>query len=327
MDARSIALVNSGTAREDINGASREENSGAADPAIHTSRTRRVVRSPVEAAFMHQPLRKISFACAFAAIAAHLLPAAADSTGAEQVLDRAITASHRSDANKARDKYRHPKETLLFFGLRPDQNVVEMSPGSGWYTEILAPVLRDRGQYTAALWAMNDKTPEALRQVDVAFRAMLAGNPDLYAKARLTVMSREAIMLAPPASADLILTFRNVHNWAKAGTTDAVFRAFHEALKPGGVLGVVEHRARPQTSFEQQIETGYMAEAYVIETARKAGFKLVNKSEINANPKDTKDHPGGVWTLPPTLRYGDKDKEKYLAIGESDRMTLKFVKE
>jgi predicted methyltransferase len=246
---------------------------------------------------------------------------------AENAVDRAMTAAHRSEANKARDKYRHPKETLLFFGLRPDMSVVEMTPGLGWYTEILAPVLRDAGRYTAAVWALNDKTPEALRQVDANFRVLLAGNPDLYGKASLTVMSREAVKLGPAQSADLVLTFRNVHNWAKAGTADAVFRAFSDVLKPGGVLGVVEHRAAPQTPFERQIETGYMTEAYVIETAHKAGFKLANKSEINANPRDTKDHPGGVWTLPPTLRYGDKDKEKYLAIGESDRMTLKFVKE
>ncbi len=120
--------------------------------------------------------------------------------------------------------------------------------------------------------------------------------------------------------------FRNVHNWAKAGTAEAMFKAFYDALKSGGTLGVVEHRAKPDTSFQQQIDTGYMTEAYVVETAQKAGFELVNRSEINANPRDTKDYTGGVWTLPPTLRYGDQDRDKYLAIGESDRMTLKFVK-
>ena len=123
-----------------------------------------------------------------------------------------------------------------------------------------------------------------------------------------------------------MLTFRNVHNWAKAGTADAMFKAYYEALKSGGTLGVVEHRARPDASFQQQVDTGYMAQTYVVESAQKAGFKLVNESEINANPKDSKDYPGGVWTLPPTLRYGDQDRDKYLAIGESDRMTLKFVK-
>jgi predicted methyltransferase len=204
--------------------------------------------------------------------------------------------------------------------------VVEISPGRGWYTEILAPVLHDRGQYYAAVSAVTEKTPEALKRSDADYRGMLAAAPDLYGRARLSVISPGSLQVAPPGSADLVLTFRNVHNWAKAGTADAMFKAFYDALKPGGTLGVVEHRAKPDAPFQQQIDTGYMAEAYVVETAQKAGFKLVNKSEINANPRDTKDYPGGVWTLPPTLRYGDQDRDKYLAIGESDRMTLKFVK-
>ena len=252
--------------------------------------------------------------------------AAAWAQSADSLIDRVMVGDHRAPANKARDKYRHPKETLLFFGLRPDLTVVEISPGSGWYTEILAPVLHDAGQYFVAVSAITEKTPEALRQNDTAYRGMLAAAPDLYGKVTLSVLSPGALRVAPPGSADLVLTFRNVHNWAKAGRADAMFKAFFEALKSGGTLGVVEHRARPDASFQQQIDSGYMTEAYVVDTAQQAGFKLVNKSEINANPKDTKDHPGGVWTLPPTLRYGDENREKYLAIGESDRMTLKFVK-
>ena len=252
--------------------------------------------------------------------------AAAWAQSADSLIDQVMVGDHRAPANKARDKYRHPKETLLFFGLRPDLTVVEISPGSGWYTEILAPVLHDAGQYFVAVSAITEKTPEALRQNDTAYRGMLAAAPDLYGKVTLSVLSPGALRVAPPGSADLVLTFRNVHNWAKAGRADAMFKAFFEALKSGGTLGVVEHRARPDASFQQQIDSGYMTEAYVVDTAQKAGFKLVNKSEINANPKDTKDHPGGVWTLPPTLRYGDENREKYLAIGESDRMTLKFVK-
>jgi predicted methyltransferase len=250
----------------------------------------------------------------------------AQSQDASSFIDQTLVGAHRSAENKARDKYRHPKETLLFFGLQPDMSVVEISPGRGWYTEVLAPVLRDRGQYYAAVSAITEKSPDALKKNDADYRGMLSATPDLYGKVTLSVLSPGALQVAPPGSADLVLTFRNVHNWAKAGTVDAMFKAFNDALKPGGTLGVVEHRAKPDASFQQQIDTGYMTESFVIETAQKAGFKLVNKSEINANPKDTKDYPGGVWTLPPTLRYGDENRDQYLAIGESDRMTLKFVK-
>ncbi len=252
--------------------------------------------------------------------------AAAWAQSADILIDQVMVGDHRAPANKARDKYRHPKETLLFFGLRPEMTVVEISPSRGWYTEILAPVLRDAGQYYAAVAAVTEKTPDAVKKNDADYRAMLAAAPDLYGKVKLSVLTPGALQVAPPGSADMVLTFRNVHNWAKAGTVDAMFKAFHDALKSGGTLGVVEHRAKPDTSFEKQIETGYMAEAYVVETAQKAGFRLANKSEINSNPKDTKDYPGGVWTLPPTLRYGDQDRDKYLAIGESDRMTLKFTR-
>jgi predicted methyltransferase len=267
----------------------------------------------------------VRVALAVGAVSATLC-AAAWAQGAGSLIDQAMVGDHRAQANKARDKYRHPRETLLFFGLRPDMIVVEISPSRGWYTEILAPVLRDRGQYYAAVSAVTEKTPDALKKNDADYRGMLAAAPDLYGKVKLSVISPGSLQVAPPGSADLVLTFRNVHNWAKAGTSGAMFKAFYDALKSGGALGVVEHRAKPDASFQQQIDTGYMTEAYVVETAQKAGFKLVNKSEINANPRDTKDYPGGVWTLPPTLRDGDQDRDKYLAIGESDRMTLKFVK-
>ena len=261
-------------------------------------------------------------------LAAMLAVPLAQAESVESAIDRALTGDHRSDKNKARDKYRHPKETLMFFGLQPDMTVVEITPGMGWYTEVLAPVLREQGTYYAAIYSVNEQSPEFLRNMDKAYRGMLQGNQDLYGKVKLSVMQPGAIQVAPAGSADIVLTFRNVHNWAKAGTVDAMFKAFHDALKPGGTLGVVEHRAKPGTSFQRQIDSGYMTEEYVIETARKAGFKLVNKSEINANPRDTADYPGGVWTLPPNLRnVAEADKPKYLAIGESDRMTLKFVKE
>lgn len=269
--------------------------------------------------------RRVRDALATGLVSAALCTAAM-AERADSLIDQAMVGDHRAEANKARDKYRHPKETLLFFGLRPEMTVVEISPGRGWYTEILAPILRDQGQYYTAVSAVTDKSPDVVKKNDADYRNMLVATPELYGKVALSVISPGSLQVAPSNSADLVLTFRNVHNWAKAGTADAMFKAFHDALKPGGTLGVVEHRAKPDTPFQQQIDTGYMTETYVVETAQKAGFKLVNKSEINANPRDTKDYPGGVWTLPPTLRHGDQDREKYLAIGESDRMTLKFEK-
>lgn len=277
---------------------------------------------------MKQVLQSIFRVLFVPVLVAGAMLAPAKAQDAEALIDRAMTGSHRSDANKARDKYRHPKETLLFFGLKPDMTVVEVWPSAGWWTEMLAPVLKDGGQYYAAWFATQAKgAPEFLKEREKGFDVMLAGRPDLFGKViKTALLAPEYVDIAPKGSADMVLTFRNVHNWAKAGNADAMFKAFYDALKPGGILGVKDHRAKPDTPFEKQVETGYMTETWVIETAQRAGFKLENKSDINANPKDTKDHPSGVWTLPPTLRLGDKDREKYLAIGESDRMTLKFVK-
>ena len=278
---------------------------------------------------MKQALQSIFRVLLLPVLAAGAMMAAAHAQDAEVLIDRAMTGSHRPDANRARDKYRHPKETLLFFGLKPDMTVVEVWPSTGWWTEILAPVLKDRGQYYAAWFATQAKgAPDFLKEREKGFDAMLTGRPDLYGKVvKTALLAPEYVDIAPKGSADMVLTFRNVHNWAKAGNADAMFKAFYDALKPGGILGVKDHRAKPGTPFQRQIDSGYMTEAWVIETAQKAGFKLDNKSEINANPRDTADYPGGVWTLPPTLRnVSDADKPKYLAIGESDRMTLKFVK-
>jgi predicted methyltransferase len=243
------------------------------------------------------------------------------------LLDEVIDAPHRSEENRARDRYRHPKETLLFFGLRENMTVVEISPATGWYTEILAPILKRQGKFLASPPALAADAPEPMKRRDAAYKAMVAADPKLYDGATIVNFDLQKPVFGTAGNADMVLTFRNVHNWAKAGTADAMFQAFHTALKKGGVLGVVEHRARPGTSFQRQIDSGYMTEAYVIETATRAGFKLVASSDINYNPKDTTDHPGGVWNLPPNLRgVAEKDKAKYLAIGESDRMTLKFVK-
>lgn len=263
---------------------------------------------------------------AAAALLALALPAAA-APNIDTLLDDAIEGKHRSEANRARDPFRRPKMTLLFFGLQKDLSVVEISPSTGWYTEIIAPALKEGGRYIAAVPKVDDKTPEAMRQRDAAFREKLASGRAIYGNAQINAYDPASPTFAPAGSADLVVTFRNVHNWAKAGHTDAMFKGFFNALKKGGVLGVVEHRAKPGTDLKQQIDSGYMTEDYVIKAAERAGFKFDAASELNSNWRDTKDHPGGVWNLPPNLRgVSDADKPKYQAIGESDRMTLRFVK-
>lgn len=244
------------------------------------------------------------------------------------LLDAALTGEHRDPANRARDRFRHPKETLLFFGLEEDMTVVEIWPGRGWYTEVLAPVLRKEGNFFAAGFSLAAKRPPKWRRnMQLGYLQKLGAHPAVYGRviaSDLSVPDRTEI--APPGSADLVLTFRNVHNWMKGRYAPAVFDAMYRALKPGGVLGVVEHRASPGTSIETMVRSGYVTEAHAIELAHEAGFLLDARSEINANPNDTADHPRGVWTLPPTLRLGEQDRARYLAIGESDRMTLRFRK-
>ncbi|MEH1818554.1 MAG: class I SAM-dependent methyltransferase [Nostoc sp.] len=235
-------------------------------------------------------------------------------------LQTILNSSHRSEQNRLRDKYRHPAQTLEFFGLRPNVTVVELWPGNGWYTEILAPFLAPKGQLIVTNLASASKPA-------LAFQEKLAANPEIFGKVKVAQINPpNELTLAPDNSVDIVVTFRNIHNWVKAGYAEQVYAAAYKALKPGGILGVEEHRALAGTSLEESIKTGYMSEDGVIAAVEKAGFKLVGKSEINANPKDTKDYPGGVWTLPPTLSQGQKDRQRFLNIGESDRMTLKFVK-
>ena len=274
-------------------------------------------------------MRRVHIAASIGALSVALMAGCAGmaqrDAGAE--IDRIMGGTHRAEPNRARDVYRHPKETLLFFGVRPDSTVVEIWPGGGWYTEILAPVLREKGRYYAAHFHVDEKSPKYMGPSRANFLKMLAAKPELYDRVIVTALEAPVqTTIAPRGSADIVLTFRNVHNWTAAKNDQAMFRAFYDALKPGGTLGVVEHRAAPGTTLEQQIKTGYMTEAYVISLAENAGFRLAGRSEVNANPRDTKDHPAGVWTLPPTYRLKDQDREKYRAIGESDRMTLKFVK-
>jgi predicted methyltransferase len=243
-------------------------------------------------------------------------------------LAAAISSPSRTPAFTARDQYRHPLETLRFFGLRPNQTVVEIWPGRGWYMEILAPYLREHGKYYAAIEAPD--VPGAGKETKenaAALRKRIADDPSHLGKVVVTDLHPPQFTeICPPGSADVVLTFRNVHNWLETGEQQAQFNAFFKALKPGGVLGVVEHRAKPGTSLEQMRKSGYMDEDYIKKLAATAGFRFDADSPINDNPKDTKDYPEGVWTLPPTLTLGDKDRDKYLAIGESDRMTLRFVK-
>lgn len=246
---------------------------------------------------------------------------------AQQPIKQAATGDHRPAAHLARNQYRNPVETLTFFGVEPDMTVVEIWPGgAGWYTEVLAPLLRDKGSFYAAQFPPDSGISFYTRSLE-KYREKLADRPELYGRVEVTYLwPPKYTQIVPPGSADRVLTFRNVHNWAKADKALAYFQTFYEALKPGGVLGVVEHRAPADRSLEEMIESGYMTEDYVIRMAEEAGFRLVEKSEINANPKDNATHPRGVWTLPPTLRLDDENREKYLEIGESDRMTLKFVK-
>ena len=243
------------------------------------------------------------------------------------LIDAAIAGDHRAAGNAERDVWRHPKETLSFFGLERDMTVMEIWPGAGgWYTEILAPVLRERGRLIAATWdpAIDNRfIQDSLK----AFRAKLDARPDIYGKVEVVALQHPTAMNAvPPGSVDMVLTFRNIHNWMPRDAARPMLEAMFAALKPGGILGVVEHRAPADQPQDPKARSGYVREDYAVELIESVGFRLFGRSEVNANPADTRDYEQGVWTLPPTLRLGDKDREKYLAIGESDRFTLRFVK-
>ncbi|WP_213996398.1 methyltransferase [Arsukibacterium sp.] len=254
------------------------------------------------------------------------LPVLADST--TDALQQAADHHVRSEQNKSRDKYRNPVETLQFFEVTPKSTVVEISPGGGWYTEILAPLLAAHGTYYAAHFPA-DSNSDYYKKNLAAFKEKLAADP-IYSRVTLTEFAPgNSDAIAPAGSADVVLTFRNLHNWYGQGGDEAmvtIFKDFYKALKPGGVLGVVEHRLPADQMAGDWTKTGYFPEQLTVSLAEQAGFVLEESSDINANPKDTADHPRGVWTLPPVLRLGEQDKAKYQAIGESDRMTLKFRK-
>ncbi|PBS13044.1 methyltransferase [Lysobacteraceae bacterium NML93-0792] len=244
-------------------------------------------------------------------------------------LDSVLAGDWRSADNRARDAARRPAETLRFFGVRPGQTVIEITPGSGaWYAEILAPYLNESGQYIAAMVDPAAAAEGRARDYQQAQRdglqARFDAAPAQFGRARMVAYDPAAPRFGPANSADVVLTFRNVHNWRNSGQAEAMFKGFYDVLRPGGVLGVVEHRARGDVPDGDR--SGYVGQAQVIALAQAAGFRVDGSSEINANPRDTRDHPNGVWTLPPTNRHEPQDAARYAAIGESDRMTLRFVK-
>ncbi|MFN3164663.1 MAG: class I SAM-dependent methyltransferase [Pseudohongiellaceae bacterium] len=241
-------------------------------------------------------------------------------------LGELAAGEHRSAANRARNAARNPIATLEFFGLQPDMTVIEIGPSGGWYTEIIAPYLHAEGHYYGAHFSPNSPIGYHRPSLE-SFEAKLREYPQLYGRATIRhLLPPGETVIGPEQGADLALTFRNVHNWIMAGQEHDYFAAFYAALKPGGVLGVVEHRAPEGAAMEVMQTTGYVTEAYVRELAAQAGFEFVAASQINANPRDTKDYAEGVWTLPPSYRLGQQDRARYEAIGESDRMTLMFRK-
>jgi predicted methyltransferase len=249
-----------------------------------------------------------------------------------KTIEAAVAGSWRAASDRARDPFRHPLQSLQFWGLKPGQTVVEFWPGAGWYTDILAPFLAaTAGTFYAADLQPADAEGRAMVE---AYRRKLADHASLYGQVRMTAFGPTSGPVAPAGSADLVLFLRNLHNWMAAGLAEKAFHDAFAALKPGGVLGVEEHRADPAAVPDVMASSGYVAQAYVVQLAQEAGFSLAAASEINANPKDTHDHPFGVWTLPPVRRSSPRgqppdpnfDHAKYDAIGESDRMTLRFVK-
>ncbi|GGY44771.1 class I SAM-dependent methyltransferase [Parvularcula lutaonensis] len=249
-------------------------------------------------------------------------------------LEAAVRSDLRSPEAKARDKYRHPVETILFFGIEPDDVVVEVWPGAGYYTDILAPYLASGGgKLYAASFNPESENPR-IQEALANFKEKYVDHPEVYGDVEMTVLAADRQEIAPPGSADVVVTFRNVHNFEMGGWSEEAFAAFYDALKPGGTLGVVDHRLPEDRDKTLEKSSGYIKESTVRKLAEDAGFVFDASSEINANPADTADHPFGVWTLPPNSRTSGRDgttpegfdPQKYLDIGESDRMTLRFVK-
>ena len=269
-------------------------------------------------------LLKFAIACSLAiTVVAHPVFAGDVADAVNQIAN----GNHRSVDYRARNEFRHPGETLEFFGIRPDMTVVEISPGGGgWYTEVLAPFLKDSGTYYAGSYD-PDSDSKYQRRNAKRYNEKLAQNPELYGKVIVTVFTPpHKMQAAPEGSADMVVTFRNTHNWMGSGDHQLAMNAMYGYLKPGGVLGLVQHRGDPSLQQDPKADSGYIREDQIIKLAESAGFTFEAASEINANPKDHKDHPKGVWNLPPSYDGGDENRAKFQAIGESDRMTLRFRK-
>jgi predicted methyltransferase len=267
--------------------------------------------------------------CLLLLATAVLLAASCSTTSTRETtalaLDSILAGSQRSAENSARDRYRHPKETLLFFGVRPEMKVLEVWPEPGWYTEIIAPLLREHGKYYAAVIAADPASKYVTGRLS-DYQQKLTSKPDVYGAVEVVTFPVDGGDVVPAGSLDMVVTFRNIHNWMAQDSAGHAIATLFKALKAGGVLGVVEHRGNAANAQDPKAKSGYVNEDYAIRLIEGQGFRLVGESQVNANPKDTKDYEQGVWTLPPTYRLGDKDKQKYAAIGESDRFTLKFVK-
>ena len=264
-----------------------------------------------------------------AAVVAVLTAACASSSSRESTLEAGLTVilagDQRPPEERARDAYRHPKETLWFFGIRPETRVLEVWPEPGWYTAVIAPLVREKGKYYAGVIAEDPSSKYITHRLE-EYHARLAARPDLYDRVAVVTFPNDGGDAVPPGSVDMVVTFRNIHNWMARGQAAQAFQTMYRALKPGGVLGVVEHRGNPAVPQDPKAKSGYVNEDYAIKLIEDQGFRLVAKSGVNDNPRDTKDYEQGVWTLPPAYRLGAKDHDKYAAIGESDRFTLKFVK-
>jgi predicted methyltransferase len=257
--------------------------------------------------------------------AALLLAVSAPAFAADASLDKAIADPQRSAEFSSRDAFRHPVAELEFFGIKPTDTVVEIWPSGGYWTEILAPYLHDKGTlYEAGL--PTDTGKDGIEKARAKFQSKLDADPARFGKITVTQFWKDHYDIAPEGSADLVVTFRNLHNWMPAGYADGAMTAFFKALKPGGILGIEDHRAPTDKPQDPKADDGYVRQDYAIELAKKAGFEFVGSSEIDANPKDTKDWPKGVWTLPPSFALGDQDHDKYAAIGEADNFVLKFRK-
>jgi predicted methyltransferase len=279
---------------------------------------------------MRPPLKSVAHAIITAClcVAGALLAGCVTTSGRQttaNALDAILAGDQRTTEDRARDPFRHPKETLLFFGIRPGTRVLQVWPESGWYTKIVAPLVHARGRYYAGVIA-PDPASRFLTARLVRYRRLLASRPDLYGQVKVVTFPLNGADAVPPGSVSLVLSFGDLHEWMALGDTQQALGTIYRALVPGGVFGVVDNRGDPRVPQDPRAKNGYVRQDYAIRMIEAAGFRLVAASEVNANPKDTKNYPAGVWTLPPVYRLGNIDRAKYEAIGESDRFTLRFVK-